>query len=173
MSARSSERFSSKLAVILFASGGLMMFDGLAAADPPKEKYVFFENTDRWVGIVIGDSQLIGKLDKNGELIHEYKLRAGQPSSGLPPYGIINATGSMTKPKKVYEYRSEMLIPGELRSDGRFAVGRFVPEAGGKIIAFKDYEYTPTATPIWNLPGVFVTEAEAARLKQPKPPDQK
>ncbi|HEY8505421.1 MAG TPA: hypothetical protein VIL46_12630 [Gemmataceae bacterium] len=60
-----------------------------------------------------------------------------------------------------------MLVPGELQPDGRF-----VPEAGGTIIPFADYEYRPTAPPIWNLPGRFVTEAEAARLKQSKPADK-
>jgi hypothetical protein len=150
-----------------------MMFDGCAPANPPKESYVFIANTDRWVCMFRGDWELIGKLDTNGEFIHEYKLKAGQPSSaGLPAREFINGTGSLTKPRKVYEYRSGMLIPGELQP-GRFAAGPFVPEAGGKIIAFKDYEYSPSAPPIWNLPGVFVTEEEAAKLKKPKPADMK
>ena len=41
-----------------------------------------------------------------------------------------------------------------------------VRTVGGKIIAFKDYEYSPTAPRIWNLPGGFVTEEEAAKLKK-------
>jgi hypothetical protein len=37
----------------------------------------------------------------------------------------------------------------------------------------KDYEYSPTATPIWNLPGVFMTEEEAAKRKAVKPADKR
>jgi hypothetical protein len=159
---------------LLSVAGAMVVTGKAAASDPPKEKYVFFEYTDRWVCVFQGEWELIGKLDRNGDFIHEHKRKAGQPASAgtRPGEVIINATGSLTKPRKVYEFRSGMLIPGELRP-GRFAAGPFVPEAGGKIIPFKDYEYSPTATPIWNLPGVFVMEEEAARLKQQKPADMK
>lgn len=139
----------------------------LAAYEPPKERYRFVEDTERWVAVFRGELQLLGKLDKNGDFVHEYKFKKGAGwNLGFPPPPIINDPG--LKPKKVYEFRSRMLIPGELQPDGAF-----VPEAGGRIIHFKDYEYSPTATPIWNLPGVFLTEAEAAKLKQSKPPDKK
>jgi hypothetical protein len=65
--------------------------------------------------------------------------------------------------KPVYEFRSGVLAPGEIREGGNFA-----PEVGGKIVAFADYTYTPDATPIWNLPGGFRPE------KPPeKPADKK
>jgi hypothetical protein len=153
---------------VFLATGLLAISANPAPSDDPKVKYVYVENAGRWVGVVRGDAYFIGKLDKNGDFIHEYKLRVGQPSSFIPDHDLITFTGSTTKPKKVYEYRSGMLIPGELRPDGRFAFGRFVPEAGGKIIPFNDYEYSPTAPPIWNLPGVFVTEEEAVKLKNRK-----
>ena len=155
--------------VFLFAAGGLLMPYSPVFPDPPKERYVFVENTNRWVGVIRGEWHLIGKLDTNGDFVHQLKLQAGQPwSAGIPAHGIINSSGDARKAKKVYEFRSGVLIPGEIQPDGRF-----VPEVGGKIIPFKDYEYSPTATPIWNLPGVFVTEEEAAKLKQQKADDKK
>ena len=166
MTARLGGRFSSELAVILFACGGPTTFDGHAPAEPPKERYVFVEDTDRWVEVHRGERVLLGKLDKNGDFVQEYNFGKGQPwNLGFLPT-MINFPG--LKPKKEYEFRSGMLIPGEIQPDGRF-----VPESGGKIIPFKDYDYSPTATPIWNLPGVFIREEEAAKLKQPKPHDQK
>ena len=150
-------------AMLLFLAGALLMASQPLAADPPKSRYVFVENTDRWVGIARGDWYLVGKLDKNGDFIHEIKLKKGQGSTLLPAHGVINSSGHATRSKKAYEFRSGMLIPGEIRPDGYF-----VPEAGGKIIPFKDYEYGPTALPIWNLPGLFVTEEEAAEWKKAK-----
>jgi hypothetical protein len=133
-----------------------------AASDPPKQRYVFVENTDRWVGLIRGEAYLIGKLDKNGDFTSEMKLRPDSASSaGVPVHGLLN--GSNMVEKKVYEFRSGVLVPGEIRKDGNF-----VPEVGGKIIAFADYTYTPDATPIWNLPGGFRPE------KPPeKPADKK
>jgi hypothetical protein len=153
--------------VFLFASAGLFMSNRPAFPDPPKERYVFIENTDRWVGVSRGDWYLVGKLDKNGDFVHEHKLKNGQPSTLLPVHWIINSSGDARKSRKVYEFRSGVLIPGEITPDGYF-----VPEVGGKIIPFKDYQYSPTATPIWNLPGVFLTEEQAAKLKKQKPPDK-
>jgi hypothetical protein len=142
-----------------------MTIQALRAA-APSERYVFVENPDRTVDIYRGKWLLTGKLDKNGDFIQENRFsRSGGSAKPTPP-NVINFPG--TKPRKAYEFRSGMLVPGELQPDGHF-----VPEAGGKIIRFTDYQYTPTAIPIWNLPGVFVTEAEAAKLKVPKPADKK
>ena len=147
----------------LFLSASLLILvSGRAAfSDPPKERYVFVENTDRWVGVMRSGWYVIGKLDLNGDFLDERKIMAGRPWISAPPHSLL--TGG-AKPKKVYEFRSGMLIPGEVQPDGRF-----VPEAGGKIIRFKEYQYSPAAIPIWNLPGVFVTEEEAARLKKTIP----
>jgi hypothetical protein len=152
--------------LFLFALLAIPMSDQPALSGQPKERYVFVENTDRWVEVHRGERVLLGKLDKNGDFVLEYNFRKGQPwNLGFVPT-IITFPGM--KPKKAFEFRSGLLIPGELQPDGRF-----VPEAGDKIISFKDYEYSPTARPIWNLPGVFLTEEQAAELKKPKPHDKK
>lgn len=161
-------RSQGKVAMLLFTFLALSSSDRTAFSDPSKEKYVFIEDTSRWVAVIRPKLYLIGRLDQNGDFIHEYKFE-GRPAMlnlGFPPPPVINRTGE--KPKKVYEFRSGVLVPGEIQPDGRF-----VPEAGGKIIPFKDYQYSPTATPIWNLPGAFLTEAEAAKLKRPKPDEKK
>ena len=144
------------LAAALLAGGTLARQSTPPSA--PAERYVFVENTDVWVGVIRGEACLIGKFDKNGDFTHEIKRKSvGGGSAGIPAHGVVNAAGST--PRKVYEFRSCVLIPGELRKDGNF-----VPEVGGKIIAFADYKYTPEATRIWNLPGGFVLE---------KPPEPK
>jgi hypothetical protein len=160
-------RTQSRVMLFLFVVLALNMSDQPALSDPPKKRYVFVENTDRWVAIFRGELELLGKLDKDGDFVHEHQFNKGDPRNlPFPPPRVINFPG--LKPKKVYEFRSKILVPGELQPDGRF-----LPEVGGKVIPFKDYEYTPTAPRIWNLPGCFVTEEEAAKLKQPKPTDKK
>lgn len=154
---------------VIFLAFEVLVTAGQAIPDdPPKGRYVFIEDPGRWVGVIRGEWYLIGKLDANGEFIHEYKFKRNQPLT-LTAEDIINLLpGENPNPKKVYEFRSGMLIPGAIQKDGRF-----VPEAGGKIIPFKDYKYSPDVPPIWNLPGRFVTEEEAAKLKRPKPADKK
>ena len=150
----------------LFALLALTLADQPARPDPPKKKYVFVENTDRWVRVTQGEWQFVGKLDKNGDFAQEFGWKKGQEVKA--PQGIDTINFSAGQHKRAYEFRSGMLIPGELQPDGRF-----VPEVGGKIIPFKDYQYSPSATRIWNLPGFFVTEDEAAELKKAKPADKK
>ncbi|MBX9625690.1 MAG: hypothetical protein K2X82_17950 [Gemmataceae bacterium] len=135
------------------ASALLLAIGGAAAtSDPPAAppvRYKFVENTDRWVGVRRGGWLLIGKLDKDGEFTQEQRIPEGKPwSRGLPAHGLLNGAGP--EPRKAYELRHGALVPGEIRKDGAF-----VPEVGGKIIAFADYQYAPEAPPIWNLPGGF------------------
>ena len=157
----------STLVLFLSLVLAILMSDRPACSDPPNERYVFVENTNRWVVIIRGEWQLIGKLDKNGDFIQDKKYKKGQGGS-RPSSVLINSSGHASKSKKVYEFRSGALIPGEIQPDGQF-----VPQVGGKIIPFKDYNYSPTATPIWNLPGVFLTEEEAAKLEMAKLAEKK
>jgi hypothetical protein len=155
----------------------IAILSGLTTAHP-EQKYVFILDTERYVGLRRDGAILLGKLDKNGEFSQEHRIEAtGNDGMKMilysgPSYELLNDSivvpGPIVLTRKVYEFRSGMLIPGEIQADGRF-----VPEEGGKITKFKDYEYTPTATPIWNLPGRFVTKDEATKLMQPKPADKK
>jgi hypothetical protein len=154
-------------ALTLAALLAILVSGRIAASDPAKKKYVFHEDTDRWVAVERGEWHLVGKLDRNGDFVEEFMWKKGQGKS-LTTTTTLNPAIYAWKPQNIYEFRSGMLIPGALQPDGRF-----VPEAGGKIIPFKDYEYSPTATPIWNLPGVFITEAQAAELKKGKPVEKK
>ncbi|HEY8505422.1 MAG TPA: hypothetical protein VIL46_12635 [Gemmataceae bacterium] len=166
MTVRSSPSFP-HAAVVLRALGGLAMSDRPAFSGPPEGRYVFVRDTDRWVGVILGEWRFIGKLDKNGDLLPQIKLKAsGAYSAGIPLHTRLNRL--RPAPAKAYEFRSGVLVPGELQKDGRF-----VPEAGGTIIPFEDYEYREGATPIWNLPGVFLTEEVAARMKRSKAADKK
>lgn len=138
---------------IVGAPALLLTFGGAATPDPPAAplaQYRYVENTGRWVGVFRGEWLLIGKLDKDGEFVHEYRAGRDEPLfGGLPGFVLLNGGG--TKSRKAFEFRHGTLTPGELRKDGAF-----VPEVGGKIIAFADYTYTPDAPRIWNLPGGFV-----------------
>ncbi len=51
-----------------------------------------------------------------------------------------------------------MLIPGTIRERGNF-----LPEEGGKIVSFKNYQYSASATPIWNLPGRYEIVVKAKK----------
>jgi hypothetical protein len=150
-----------------FAVLALGMSDHPARSEPPKKKYVFVENTDRWVAVDHGEWHYVGKLDQNGDFVADFMWKKGQGKS-LTTTITLNSAVFTSNPQKVYEFRSGMLIPGKIERDGRF-----VPEKGGTIIPFKEYEYSPTATPIWNLPGVFLSEEQAAELRKTKPADKK
>jgi hypothetical protein len=115
----------------------------LHATDP--KDYAFIGSENRFVGIFRGEWLLFGNLDKNGEFTEKARRKASE--AGSTPT-IINRLHKDVK--KVYEFRSGRLIPGEMKD---FV---FVPEIGGKIIDFSDYKYSPSAPPIWNLPGRFI-----------------
>ena len=159
----------STLVLFLSLVLAILMSDRPACSDPPKERYVFVENIDRWVAVNRGEWHLVGKLNKDGDFVADFMWKKGQGKS-LTPTETLNSAVFTSNPQKAYEFRSGMLIPGKIERDGRF-----VPEVGGKIVAFKDYEYdpnSPTTIPIWNLPGVFLTEKDAAELKRSKPVDK-
>jgi hypothetical protein len=141
------------------------------AQPPPPEKtgytFIFQEKTvyyhmPEW-GVVRG------KLNKEGAFIPD-PLPAQKPSilAGPVPtlrqhvaindrrhwYQTNPTTKDLDDPPKVefvYEYRSGVLIPGQLMEGGYF-----VPTAGGATIPFADYVPGPMARRIYNLPGEFV-----------------
>ncbi len=117
-----------------------------------EEEYVFVK-TDRWVTLIQGQTESIGKLDEAGNFIPDkafFQRKRGQPGSS-PGSTLLNGAAQ----KGIYEYRSGRLIPGEIDDDGNF-----IPIVGEKIIDFKDYRYHPKGPKIYNLPGKFVRKGE-------------
>lgn len=143
---------------------------GCAPNAPPPSRgeesgseYVFVPNTDRRVGIIRGNLRLCGHLDTAGNFRELFRLKHGQPTSGGAWSETINWAGGS---RPVYEYRSGLLIKGEIHEDGNF-----VPEVGSTVIRLEDYRYSPDAIRIWNLPGWFVKKSELKevidRMKKP------
>ena len=124
---------------------------------PLEEGYRFELNEERVIGFFRKTKLLVGTFDEDGEF-HQITSVTAQPItdgiSGIrysgPKFQLICAEYQAEK-CSVYELRSARLIPGMYRPEGLF-----VPELGGKIIDFKDYNYSDKAIPIWNLPGKFV-----------------
>jgi hypothetical protein len=122
----------------------------LNVSNSEKDEYEFVKDTDKWVSMIMGDRHPIGKLDDAGNFIADkryFDIRKGQPLSQIPPSRTINSP----EQKDVYEFRSGRLIPGDIDDKGNF-----IPTAGGSILDFKDYHYSPKAPKIYNLPGKFV-----------------
>jgi hypothetical protein len=148
--------------LLLIALTVVTALTALAGDEPPQ--YVFVLDLRPTVGMRYGNKVYLGQLGEQGTF---YEVRTQEPyqhpsapSSGINTarsrelmkrYPIINVSRNSDDPERVYEYRCGRLIAGEV--DGG---GPFIPEIGGKIIAFADYKYSETATRIYNLPGYFM-----------------
>lgn len=121
----------------------------------PSEREVFYRSPDGVTG------PILGKLDRNGTFLAYPKekqphatgyigLRAVAINDRKRPGGD-DLLDQMPAAEFVYEYRSAILIPGQLVPNGYF-----VPAIGAKIIRFADYIPGPSANRIYNLPGEFV-----------------
>lgn len=110
---------------------------------------------------------LFGRIDKYGNHIWEYNSRNVETAKknelyreylfdeDFPEKLTPDRVGTKTRPLSgnigpCYEYRHGKLIPGVLRGYD------FVPQLGGKVIEFSEYQYSPKSSPIYNLPGEFV-----------------
>lgn len=113
---------------------------------PAADEYVFVEDTNRTVSFTRGEHIFMGELDSQGEFHERNRYDRNTPLTS--PGDILYFPRPKSFP--VYEYRSGRLIKGVIDTDGYF-----VPDLDSKIIAFKDYKYTPEAPRIWNLPGRF------------------
>jgi hypothetical protein len=127
---------------------GLAVATAVCGGAPQTSEYVFVQDVGRFVGIDRGGVLYLGKLDAEGNFVQHEVYPGGKPLSAIPAYAPLTFFG--TKPKQVYEYRSGRLIKGELTPDANF-----IPAIGSTVIGFEDYQYSPTAIPIWNLPGYF------------------
>jgi hypothetical protein len=114
------------------------------------EEYEFVEDTTPLIEVIHGRTVSIGKLDAAGNFIPDKRyfqaFRTDRGVTGSPPGTLINWAQ-----KRVYEFRSGRLVPGDI--DG---MGHFIPTVGGRIIDFKDYRYSSKAPKIYNVPGEFV-----------------
>lgn len=119
--------------------------------------FIFVEDLNPYVALIRDRSFILGHLDSEGNFLPSGKLEkyaVGQPFSG-PAFRELNSVPTASSSMRVYEFRSGRLIPGVIQKSGNF-----VPDLDGKIIAFKDYKYSMTAVPIYNLPGTFVKKKE-------------
>jgi hypothetical protein len=96
------------------------------------------------------DRIIRGTLDDYGHFIPDAdhrQLPEDAPAPMNPP--PINVARREKEP--VYEYRCDRLIPGILDEKDNF-----VPELSGKIMAMREFRYSPDGPRIYNLPGEFV-----------------
>jgi hypothetical protein len=132
-------------------------------------QYRFVEDQNRYVGIVreyiyfsgrlkMSDANLfngvlhergtlIGKLRETGDFDEYAVIREGE--SAAVHFEII--CKPQVIPVDAYELRSGRLLRGQIDK-----LGNFVPLVKSRTIKFSDYNYSPGAIPIWNLPGRFV-----------------
>ncbi|HEX4614029.1 MAG TPA: hypothetical protein VH092_37955 [Urbifossiella sp.] len=125
--------------------------------------YRFVPDAERLVGFTRDGTLQVGKLDARGEFHRVSEHKTGELGVVVyrgPAFDPLAGAGG--KGAAVYEYRSGVLIPG--RIDGS---GHFVPDEGGRIIRFPDYQYSPAAVPVWNLPGRFERVPPAERKGGP------
>jgi hypothetical protein len=123
----------------------LALLAGYHPPEPPPAEYVFVRDTARRVGFNRRGVRYVGTLDADGNFYEEGRFSNKQP--GSPLLGRYTRIG---KPGPAYEYRAGTLVKGAINGDGVF-----VPDADAPAIPFWQYKYSPTATPIWNLPGTF------------------
>lgn len=119
------------------------------AGTAPVDEYCFEPDTSRWVEMEHVSTFDIGRLDEAGTF-HPHPGWLGCRKHGFKS-GPARWPLNIRFGESVYEFRSGTLIEG--RIDG---TGEFVPDLDGKIIAFKDYHYSPKAKRIYNLPGRFM-----------------
>ncbi len=131
---------------------------------------------------IVGGVMWVGELADDGEFIPDPELPPLPRPDAIPRtlsfssnsveaihtrmyYTLPIGGGSEGKPvtaksENVYEYRSGRIIKGVL-----YDTGTFVPEAGSKVLDFKDYPVgRPGAFRVYNLPGVL------RKITKPAPP---
>lgn len=101
--------------------------------------------------ITQGEYYYYGHLDQSGEFV----LDAHIPPQKINREGVTSVKGRFLykiqgESNLAYELRSGMLIPGKIEKM------KFIPEAGGVIIKFEDYDISKDKRYIYNLPGKFV-----------------
>jgi hypothetical protein len=103
------------------------------------------------VGYVKADKKYIGHLDKAGNFVSVEESQGGFDGAGNIQVRNLPANGER---EAVFEYRSARLVRGVLVKDGHF-----IPDAGSKVISFRDYVPIKENLRIYNLPGRFVEKS--------------
>jgi hypothetical protein len=146
---------SSKTTTLLAVALALGLMPSVAGQAPQEgegKEYEYRPNLKREVMLYRGGKVYIGRLDEQGNFIWDSPVtprKLSDPGVVKSPGPLINKPAN--PPGPAYEYRSRTLVKGVIDDKGNF-----IPEAGSKITAFKDYRYKPGAIPIYNLPGSFV-----------------
>jgi hypothetical protein len=106
---------------------------------------------DRYVAILTADAMRLGQLTAEGAFKERTRIpsRDGMTLYSGPPFTLLNGSG--VHGWLMYELRGKSLVPGRMSEDGVFVVDK-----SEKAIPFDEYEFSPTARPIWNLPGRFL-----------------
>jgi hypothetical protein len=129
----------------LFPAAAIALLAGYHPPEPPPPEYVFVRDTARRVGFYRQRVEYIGRLDADGNFHVEKRFSIDKPGSRrMGTYTRIGKRGP------AYEYRAGTLVKGVISGDGVF-----VPDPEAPAVPFWQYKYSPTAIPIWNLPGTF------------------
>ena len=128
----------------------------LASLAVPHPAYNFIADTDRLVSFfrAYGERRyyVTGRFDAEGRFIENRRYEVYPPIyvfTGSGDETIEHLSFSRRGSNAVYEFRSGKLVPGTIDW------GQFTPDPNGKPIRFADYQYSPIAKVIWNLPGYF------------------
>ncbi|HQR05888.1 MAG TPA: hypothetical protein PLN21_03645 [Gemmatales bacterium] len=121
------------------------------------EQYLFVPDLTINYRHTLGPNPCLGVLDAKGTFIPDMTSINSKFGRIGGPSALIEAK---TPNEKVYEYRTGILVPMYINDKNKL-----IPEVGGKIIDFKDYNYSPTARRIYNLPGRFVLKKDEPAKK--------
>lgn len=115
---------------------------------PKMNTYVYRQDLSICYRKIISDWSFLGRLDEHGDFHPDLKSFLPKEQRPIDAQWLIEAK---TPGECVYEFRRGILIPMVVSDKNKL-----IPEIGGSIIDFKEYQYSPVSRRIYNLPGVFV-----------------
>jgi hypothetical protein len=128
-----------------------------------QERPLFQQDLTPIFAVTRGDEVLFGQFDQHGNFIEGNWARKTVPGkykiivqfSDPQDFKFLNAIYGDNE--RVLEYRSGRLVEGVFDYDHGF-----IPIAGKKVTAFKDYQPGKNSLRIYNLPGYFVEKPSIA-----------
>lgn len=135
------------------------------------------QHPNRLIAVHRGPDLALGRIDDRGNFIQDpaYGPFKFPRMPEVVPFGFDSGRDVLTLPRcyfpgfrkwpeRVYEFRSDCLIPGVL--DER---GRFVPDAGGIIIGLQVYPALSFNPPrIYNLPPTVTLKKDEKKQDDPR-----